>query len=692
MTATIYAVSAVITAVFATRAWLLDRVDPARKALMWLGWVLGVGYITFALAFLPRLDWLRGVWTVLGGVAPAYAYACAAHLFPRPGGPGTLARVLPRVAWPLCLGMSALHALAYDDRIHTSPPELAIGVFALTVLLLTLRHLSRARASANLIVERTRIGWLMSLVWLATLATVAEWFARYVRPPIDESQLAFLDRGLVLQGPIPPLSCLLVASGVYLLYHALAARRLVALQELVTRMLVIGSAAVLLLAVHALTTRWVALSRFPLHGSFLLTLVSSLFLSLYGAAREPVQRAVGRWFNTYGQALQDAVDSLEREIGACLTSASLADALAARLHGSGRFQNVSVYLFDRPLAAYRRRAAMGPTVLRPLEAVAPSPFADGLQAGVPLYDRRNPRSDLDPTSLALLDAMDADTVLPMRFGGVVLGWVALRDEVWSDGFSVEEIERVERVTRRAALALRNIESFRRLEEERRLAALGTLSAGLAHEIRNPLAGLKGAAQVLQDVGLPDEGADMAEVILLETNRLDQVVTQFLDYARPFSLEDHLSAVDVRDVVRRVTPLVQASGLPDGVSLALDLGEVPAVRGDASRLTQVLLNLVQNALHAVGDAGTVTLRTRPSQLASRPAVDLSVHDDGRGVAPEHRAQLFTPFFTTRPEGTGLGLPICRRIVEAHGGELEVRHDVPGTTFIVRLPASGPSGDQ
>jgi two-component system sensor histidine kinase HydH len=275
---------------------------------------------------------------------------------------------------------------------------------------------------------------------------------------------------------------------------------------------------------------------------------------------------------------------------------------------------------------------------------------------------------------------------------VILGWIALRDEVWSDGFSVEEIERVERVTRRAALALRNIESFRRLEEERRLAALGTLSAGLAHEIRNPLAGLKGAAQVLQDVGLPDEGADMAEVILLETNRLDQVVTQFLDYARPFSLEDHLSAVDVRDVVRRVTPLVQASGLPDGVSLALDLGEVPAVRGDASRLTQVLLNLVQNALHAVGDAGTVTLRTRPSQLASRPAVDLSVHDDGRGVAPEHRAQLFTPFFTTRPEGTGLGLPICRRIVEAHGGELEVRHDVPGTTFIVRLPASGPSGDQ
>lgn len=682
MTATIYAIAAITSAALATRAWLHDRDAPERRALMWLGWLLAVGYVTFALAFLPGLDVLRAVWTIAGGMAPIYAYAIVEHMFPPPSGPGVLARTLPRITWPVAIGAALVHGFVWGPTQHASPPEMLVGAMAVSVLALVVRRLRWAREEAALEVERTRIGWLAGITMLATTATVAEWLARYLAPELDTASLPFLDRGLVLQGRIPPFSALLATAGVYLLYHAMAARRLMALQELAARMAVVGVSSFLLLLLHALTTRWVALSRFPLHASFLLLLVSAVFLSVYGSSRAPMRRLAGRWFNPWGQALAEAVEVLERDIPTRLSAVEIAEVVAARLHGSGRFQAVAVYLYDGPLDAYRRTAGRGTGQTSPLEAVAARPFVDGLDAGMPLYDQRTSVEQLHDTTLALMEAMDADTILPLRFHSSVLGWLALRDEVWSDGFSGEELEHLAHATRAAALTLRNVESFRRMEEERRLATLGTLSAGLAHEIRNPLAGLKGAAQVLQGADLTDTDQEMAAVIVEEADRLDSVVTQFLDYARPFQL--HPQPLDLQSIVSRVSSIMRAAGLPEGVSLVLDSQPHPPLIADGSRLTQVLLNLVRNAVEATREqGGTVHIRTRGGG-GVRAMVELMVEDDGSGIPPEHRAQLFTPFFTTRPEGTGLGLPICKRIVEAHGGELDVRHLDPGTAFVARLP--------
>ena len=222
-----------------------------------------------------------------------------------------------------------------------------------------------------------------------------------------------------------------------------------------------------------------------------------------------------------------------------------------------------------------------------------------------------------------------------------------------------------------------------------------MAAGLAHEIRNPLAGIKGAAQYLQEVAEeadPEEVQDFAGVITREVDRLGSVVTQFLDYARPLSIRD--DEMDPADLARRTVDLIERQALPEGLVLEVQALEgLPALRADADKIHQVLLNLIQNAIQALDGPGRICVQIAPAGMTrsgagggGRKAVEIRVIDDGPGIPPEVQSKLFITFFTTRISGTGLGLAISRRIVEAHGGELVVRSKAgQGSTFTIRLPA-------
>jgi two-component system sensor histidine kinase HydH len=287
--------------------------------------------------------------------------------------------------------------------------------------------------------------------------------------------------------------------------------------------------------------------------------------------------------------------------------------------------------------------------------------------------------------MALMDAMRADLVLPFVRSDSVLGWVTLRDEDWSDGYSQDELARLAQIAELIAVALSNIRDFERQEERHRLAALGEMAAGLAHEIRNPLAGLKGATQYLEDEALPEQAKEMLQVIIDEVDRLDRVVTQFLDYARPFEL--HPDPQPLNALVTHVLLLLRAEGIPPGVELVENLsGDLPIVTVDGTRLQQVLFNLLRNALQAMPEGGRLAVTTgRGPTSRDGETVTVTVQDSGEGIAPAAFEKLFVPFYTTKLGGSGLGLPICQRIVEAHGGELEVRSAAgTGATFIVGLP--------
>jgi two-component system, NtrC family, nitrogen regulation sensor histidine kinase GlnL len=210
-----------------------------------------------------------------------------------------------------------------------------------------------------------------------------------------------------------------------------------------------------------------------------------------------------------------------------------------------------------------------------------------------------------------------------------------------------------------------------------------LAAGLAHEIKNPLAGLQGSAELLAREA---EGAarEYAQVIAREAKRVDGLVRELLDLARPAALQT--SAVGIHTVLGDV--LVLARGLPgaDRITFVERYDpSLPPILGDEEKLTQVILNLVRNAVEASADGdrptilletGVAGLRLRSASGRTRPLARIAVLDNGAGVPETMLPRLFTPFATSKPHGTGLGLAISRRIVEAHGGRIEVRNRVGG----------------
>src|SRR5215207_4094775 len=226
----------------------------------------------------------------------------------------------------------------------------------------------------------------------------------------------------------------------------------------------------------------------------------------------------------------------------------------------------------------------------------------------------------------------------------------------------------------------------RLMESDRLAAVGELVAGVAHEVNNPLSSISAFAQLLlRDEDLTPAHRESIEVIRAETTRASQVVKDLLTFAR--RSEPRREPLDVNGVVARTLRMRQYQLSEASVRGRQELAPgLPAVLGDARQLQQVCLNLVSNAVHAMspGGGGTLTVRTSEQE----DDVVLEVSDTGPGISPGARAHVFEPFFTTKGEGegTGLGLSVSYGIVKAHGGTIEIAETGPeGTMFRVRLPA-------
>ena len=227
------------------------------------------------------------------------------------------------------------------------------------------------------------------------------------------------------------------------------------------------------------------------------------------------------------------------------------------------------------------------------------------------------------------------------------------------------------------------ESQQHLRRADRLSALGEIAAGLAHEIQNPLAGVKGALEIIASRvshGTPE--AEFADIGVKELGRLEGLVSEFLTYARPH--EPALRPSDIHDAVERVAALLRPEAERKGVAVVFERPvTVPPVSLDPEQITQVIFNVVLNAIQATMAKGQV--RIRESVEPGWAVID--VIDEGSGIAPEHRSRLFDPFFTTKPRGTGLGLAISQGIVTAHHGTIDALPGSPsGSIFRIRLPLS------
>lgn len=220
------------------------------------------------------------------------------------------------------------------------------------------------------------------------------------------------------------------------------------------------------------------------------------------------------------------------------------------------------------------------------------------------------------------------------------------------------------------------ENLRRLD---RLANLGLVTASVAHEIKNGLVAINTFLELLLQKG---DDQEMNEVVRREFKRIDSLVSQMLRYSA--SKPAAFARVEVHDLLEHSLRLLEHQMSGRLISLTRDYQANPStVHGDESLLQQVFMNLMLNAVEAVGNNGELTITTRNATEAGR--LDIHIRDSGPGIAAENLPRLFEPFFTTKKNGTGLGLAICQRIVEEHHGRIEVQSKRgQGSTFTITLP--------
>jgi len=225
----------------------------------------------------------------------------------------------------------------------------------------------------------------------------------------------------------------------------------------------------------------------------------------------------------------------------------------------------------------------------------------------------------------------------------------------------------------------------KLEREKTLL-LEEMAPVLAHEIRNPLGSIKGAAQYLNSDIESEEHKKLLNVIIEEVNRLNRVVSQFLNYAKPYHIAPRPE--DINRIIQKVISIIQADTVAGQVILETDLNpDLPPIPADAEQLIQVILNIAFNAVEAMGGKGVLSFRTTRIENEEETAVGIYIRDTGPGIAKKDLKQIFKPFFTTKERGVGLGLSICQRIIRDHGGYIRVK-SIPGkgTIFFIRLGAT------
>ncbi|GCL73909.1 PAS domain-containing sensor histidine kinase [Paenibacillus naphthalenovorans] len=240
----------------------------------------------------------------------------------------------------------------------------------------------------------------------------------------------------------------------------------------------------------------------------------------------------------------------------------------------------------------------------------------------------------------------------------------------------------------AYIIFKDVTNLRSLEEQvqrsDRLAMIGQIAAGTAHEIRNPLTSIKGFLQVirktLQDQGLEKESG-YTEVMLQEINRINELVNEFLLLSKPKNVT--YDKVDVSQVLRDILPIINNEAILHRVVVQYEaMYDLPLVVADREMLKQVFLNICKNGIEAMGDGGFLTI-TEKADVEERK-VNIIIHDTGPGIPMYVVDKIFDPFFTTKVEGTGLGLSVCQRIIHDIGGHIRVSSKGFGTTFTVSIP--------
>jgi len=523
--------------------------------------------------------------------------------------------------------------------------------------------------------------------------------------------------------PAPPFANVAMTIYLYFLSQTILRHRLLDLNELLGKIVVLASVGVVLALIYGLLVRWTGGAS---TGLFLFnTMVASfVILILFEPLKAKVEEKVLSIFFAERFQFVQALSTLRQRMAGIIDVRELGQVVLDGFYETRRVTHASIYLLADDGLGFRRLDYRGPAPTPYIDAATLRALVQSAQAGqkaqlVELVERRlaelrqlMPESETESTALAeernrlseigaAMAAMRAGVTIPLVASQRVVGFLCVLDDRVAEAFASDELAGMLEVGDQAAITIENSRLYEKMKERDRLAALGEMAAGLAHEIRNPLGAIKGAAQYLDPAQLQGADGEILQIIVEEVNRLDGVVAQFLDYSRPFpsAASEKFQSTDLNDVLWKTMKLIESS-LPGNVLLELDLTPgLPALHADAEQLKQVFINLALNAVQAMPDGGRLTVRTRrphaPIELGlsestprySADQVEVRFADTGEGIQEDALDRIFIPFYTTKTKGTGLGLAITQRIVKGHGGTIEVQSRVgEGSEFILRFPSA------
>jgi two-component system sensor histidine kinase HydH len=571
-----------------------------------------------------------------------------------------------RVAWTrlLLLLSSVLFVLALTPLFDTLGFRMGFTLYVVAILcgiaILVYRHYARARVP----LEHHRLGYLLAALVITAGA-------------------ACLDAGRDLGLPMVRLANLASLFTSVILMLAILRHRLLDIQVVLRGSLIFAVLVVMAVPLHSLlyaTQHAVSLGTVATEVFLLLIATTVIFPWTTRWAQTRLTRAVlgprsGR------RALLRRMRSRTSEGDA--RTEDLRDPLARAMEGL----TASWILLAREGSDGSPQAVIAHGQGCPGDALLASVYlvAEGIDQPIYRSEVAIHEAQSGPADKACAQAMEpaaAELLAPLRLGGELRAILLVGPPRDGTAYDALDLAFFEELTHEVRAVLVSEDARRRLEARSRLAAIGEMSAGVAHEIRNPLASMKGAVELLRarrgDVDSTE--GKLLSLIEGEVERLERVVSDFLEYARP--TDPKLAPERLEEIVRRTLDLLRADPSLEGITLdAVNGDTLPSVIVDAEQVRQVILNLIRNAAQAMGGQGRVMVETAPGEGEAI----LRVRDTGPGFAAEALRRAFDPFFTTRSRGSGLGLAIARRIVENHAGRIQIRNRAEGGAEVtITLP--------
>ncbi len=512
------------------------------------------------------------------------------------------------------------------------------------------------------------------------------------------------------------ISTILIIIVLFYINESTTGGRLLDLRDFISRLMVIIIISVLISLIY-----WIFVILISNNPADMITnsLAVSISIALiFDRFRDYISALVSIYFTARTRDFLTRISHLKKEIPSIINSDQLLKKVIDEIYNTRKVYNCAIYVLSEDRTYYRLLHFSGKPVSERIDNINDHSLIDlvNQQRQVLIKEilekrfvQESTTSEEIGTTSNIRDVLNSFTrhnitlILPIIVENETVYLLTINDMGPVDTLNAEEIGSLIELTEQISISLENLKVFERIKERDRLAALGEMAAGLAHEIRNPLGAIKGAAQYLNPSRLPQEEAEFLKIIIDETDRLNRVLTQFLDYSRPYQCD--FSLVNLDEILKKIIRVFTAD--PDSRYSIEYKNSTPKtyVKIDIEQFKQVMINILKNAREAMPDGGNIVIRVNMQEQRGRKILSsvfltdkgrnenviIEVHDNGIGIDEKDLDKVFIPFFTTKKSGTGLGLAISKKIIEYQNGKLEI-FSKKGTGTIVRitLPVSDSEG--